>query len=112
MRVLPAMLVVLLGVGAVEAQTGSHGDGHAQHHDWYRDLRQPGSGISCCNRQDCRPVRAYVDEDGRWHALVQGRLVGIPWYVILKQSAPDGGSHLCMSQTGVVYCFVPGQPMS
>jgi len=112
MRVLPALLVVLLGIGSVEAQTGLHGDGHAQHHDWYQDLRQPGSGASCCNFQDCRPVRAYIDEDGQWHALVEGRRIGIPRYLILRRSAPDGGSHLCMSQTGTVYCFVPGQPMS
>ena len=30
------------------AQTSSQGDGHALHHDWYRDLKTK-SGWSCCN---------------------------------------------------------------
>jgi hypothetical protein len=56
-------------------------------------------------------VRAYVGDDGQWHAIVQGEIVSIPWYTVLRHAAPDGGSHLCMSTTGIVYCFVPGQPM-
>lgn len=112
MRVLLAGLVVLLRIGAAAAQSGAHGENHAQHHDWYRDLRQPGSGASCCSLQDCRPVRAYIGDDGQWRAIVDGEVVHIPGYAILRQSAPDGGSHLCMSAWGIVYCFVPGQPMS
>src|SRR5258705_12030620 len=34
-------------------------------HDWYSDLHQPGTGQSCCDGFDCRPLLArqirYVD---------------------------------------------------
>ena len=33
----------------VLAQDGSHGRGHAENHDWYQELKQPGTGYSCCN---------------------------------------------------------------
>lgn len=60
---------------------GRHGQGHAQHHDWYQELKQPGTGYSCCNgtvngpngavvEGDCRPTRAQLQEDGTWRALV------------------------------------------
>jgi len=26
-----------------------HGQGHAENHDWYQQLKQPGTGFSCCN---------------------------------------------------------------
>src|SRR5438034_4385356 len=58
---------------------GQWGHGHAENHDWYKDLRQPGTGYSCCNGTfngvdgDCRPTRAYQTEDGAWRALVDGR---------------------------------------
>src|SRR6266702_815972 len=28
---------------------GQWGRGHAENHDWYQDLKQPGTGYSCCN---------------------------------------------------------------
>ena len=31
------------------AQDGHHGQGHAESHDWYQELKQPGTGFSCCN---------------------------------------------------------------
>ena len=94
------------------AQTGQHGDGHAQHHDWYRELRQPDIGYGCCSDADCRPVRAWLHDDGQWRAVVEGRPVRIPAARILDRSAPDGGSHLCLSPAGTVYCFIRGVPKS
>jgi hypothetical protein len=41
---------------AAFAQSGNHGHGHAEHHDWYQDLKQPGTGYSCCSGRRA-PIR-------------------------------------------------------
>lgn len=93
-----------------------HGQDHAQNHDWYQQLKQPGTGFSCCNgaangvEGDCRPTRAYVNDDGAWYALLDGRWIPVPPRVVLKQLAPDGSSHICASKSGLIYCFLGGSP--
>ncbi|HTE79649.1 MAG TPA: hypothetical protein VK634_03045 [Reyranella sp.] len=98
--------------------TGQHGRGHAENHDWYQELKQPGTGYSCCNgtingiEGDCRPTRAYLTEEGQWRALIDGQWVLIPPRAVLKQLAPDGRSHICASRSGMIYCFLGGSPKS
>ena len=98
------------------AQDGRHGQGHAENHDWYKELKQPGTGYSCCNGSspgiegDCRPTRAYQGDDGRWRALINGRWVDVPPRVVLQSLAPDGNSHICASTSGLIYCFLGGSP--
>ncbi len=93
-----------------------HGQGHAENHDWYQQLKQPGTGFSCCNgttngvEGDCRPTRAYLNDDGHWYALLDGNWVPVPPRVVLKQLAPDGSSHICASKSGLIYCFLGGSP--
>ena len=61
---------------------------------------------------DCRQVRAWLDDNGRWRAIADGREILIPDSKIIRDNqppAPDGNSHLCMSEVGVIFCFVPGQ---
>ena len=100
------------------AQVGTHGEGHAENHDWYRELKQPGTNMSCCNgtmngiEGDCRPTRAYIDDNGIWHALMDGRWEIIPPRVVLQSLAPDGGSHICANRSGTIYCFMGGSPKS
>ena len=95
---------------------GMHGQGHAENHDWYQGLKQPGTGFSCCNgtangvEGDCRPTRAYLSDDGNWCALLDGNWVPVPPRVVLKQLAPDGSSHICASKSGLIYCFLGGSP--
>jgi hypothetical protein len=103
-------------VPADDRGPGNHGQGHAENHDWYKELKQPGTGYSCCNgtmngvEGDCRPTRAYLQEDGTWRALIDGRWVEVPPRVVLKQLAPDGNSHICASRSGLIYCFLGGSP--
>ena len=72
------------------AQDGQHGQGHAENHDWYKDLKQPQTGYSCCNGRtgttdgDCRPTRAYLNDDGMWYALLDGKWVPVPPRVVLE----------------------------
>ena len=87
--------------------------GRAAAHDPYTDWKQPGSGASCCNGQDCRPVRAYVGEDGLWRAWDGVRWLKVPADKLLPVDfAKDGRSHLCSTADGHVYCFSPGVPRS
>ena len=102
--------------------SGHYGQGHAEHHDWYEKLKQPGSNASCCNAQkkrpdgqlegDCRPTRAYQKDDGVWYALLNGRWVPVPPRVVLKDLSPDGNSHICAGPSGVIFCFLGGSPKS
>ena len=95
---------------------GQWGNGHAENHDWYKDLRQPGTGYSCCNGTmngidgDCRPTRAYQTEDGIWRALVNGQWQPVPPRAVLQRLAPDGNSHICAGKSGMIYCFIGGSP--
>ncbi|MBS0526003.1 MAG: hypothetical protein JSS04_20405 [Proteobacteria bacterium] len=97
---------------------GTRNVGHAENHDWYKDLKQPGTGYSCCNGTtngidgDCRPTRAYLQDDGTWKAMVNGRWMPVPPRVVLQRLAPDGNSHICAGKSGMIYCFIGGSPKS
>jgi hypothetical protein len=95
---------------------GQWGHGHAENHDWYQKLKQPGTGYSCCNGDvthgDCRPTRAYLTEEGTWRAMIDGHWTPVPPSVVLKQLAPDGNSHVCAGKSGMIYCFIGGSPKS
>jgi hypothetical protein len=71
MRAANFLLVLALAPGAMinvaMAQSGAHGNGHAQHHDMYKDWQRPDVGGPCCNavssddpNGDCRPTTAYM----------------------------------------------------
>ena len=111
-----AMLGAAGFFSSASAQEGHRGAGHAENHDWYQDLKQPGTGFSCCNgtvngaEGDCRPTRAYLNDNGQWYALLNGRWVMVPPRVVLQQLAPDGRSHICASKSGTIYCFLGGSP--
>ena len=97
---------------------GTRNVGHAENHDWYKELKQPGTGYSCCNgpvngvEGDCRPTRAILTEEGTWKALIDGRWMPVPPRVVLKTLAPDGNSHICAGKSGMIYCFIGGSPKS
>jgi hypothetical protein len=94
----------------VFAQSGDHGDGHAEMHDIYQHWHPPlNPGTSCCNNADCRPTRAFVDNDGHWRAWNGAAWLTVPQERVLPVDyAGDGRSHLCEKE-GFVYCFTPGE---
>jgi hypothetical protein len=124
-----ASLISALGAAAQDIPIHPHNSsdgirnvGHAENHDWYRQLKQPGTSYSCCNGEvkdangmvvdgDCRPTRAFLTEDGTWKAMVNGRWMPVPPRVVLKSLAPDGNSHICAGTSGMIYCFIGGSPM-
>lgn len=119
------LLLAILLLGAISlsparAQSvGDHDRGHAERHDWYRALRQPGSGMPCCNgvqqqpggavTGDCRPTRAFLGDDGVWRALVDGEWRLVPPRVVLDpaQSREPIYAHVCANEAGHIYCFLP-----
>lgn len=94
---------------------GEHGIGHAANHDWYKQLKSPRTGSSCCNGRtetdegDCRPTRGYWNE-GTFMVLVDGKWEKAIFDIILKEPAPDGETHVCASKHGTIYCVIPGKP--
>ena len=85
--------------------------GPAHGHGPYTDWRQPNNpSVSCCNDADCRPTRAFIDDDGNWEAWNGTAWLVVPWDRILATDmAHDGRSHLC-EVNGYIYCFSPAEP--
>ena len=125
MRIIALLLALLFPCVAL-AQSGNHNNDHLELHEYYKNLYIPNTERiipgSCCRERiefsngevvgDCRPVRAWMDDNGVWHALADGMEVLIPDDKIIRKDqpmAPDGNSHLCISPFGVIFCFVPGQ---
>ena len=90
--------------------SGQHGDGHAGMHDIYKLWHPPTNpGTSCCNNADCRPTRAFVDEEGNWRAWNGATWLTVPQDRVLPSNyAGDGRSHLCEKEQ-FIYCFTPGE---
>lgn len=102
------LALMLVGWRPAQAQTGNHGDGHSEQHQWYKGLQQPGTGISCCSDHDCRPTIGELREDG-WYASVNGVMTPVPPSKVLHISPPDGRSHVCDAGYGII-CFIPAEP--
>lgn len=66
--------------------------------------------VSCCNLQDCEPVKQVRKAGVYWEAQREsdGVWVTIPPQTIEQQrDSPDGRSHIC-SRGVTVFCFVHG----
>ena len=83
----------------------------ARAHEPYGGWVNPTTGASCCNDQDCHPVRSYLGDDGVHYVFLSGRWKPVPAARVLKIPSPDGNSHVCDNvMTDEIYCFVAGQP--
>lgn len=103
---------------SVTAQDRTH-EGHADHHDIYKDWKQSNGWSSCCNgddpqtgtKGDCRPVKAYQDpDDGIWRALINNKWTRVPPSKVRPYATPDGNSHICEDARHGIMCFVGGKP--
>jgi hypothetical protein len=107
---LVAITLASVPPGSGQAQSGNRGDGHAFHHDWYRDLKTK-SGWSCCSGDegggDCRPVQARQQIDGQWEAYVHGEWREIPPEAILGDELNKAPlqAHIC-ERADFIYCFL------
>jgi len=80
-------------------------------HEPYSNWKIPGTETSCCNDQDCRPVRARANIDGVWQVWHEGRWLDVQPRSILSIPSPDGRSHACIIGSTVL-CMVPGEVRS
>ncbi len=74
---------------------------------WFKSLRQPANGISCCDESDCRVTKARPTADG-WEAQLGARWVAIPEDKIIAgaEHPLTGQAVLCATPQGYIYCFV------
>jgi hypothetical protein len=122
-RVASALLsIAVIAIAASAAgqsspPSGRHGDGHAENHDWYKDLRQPDTRSRCCNgtvdgkQGDCRPTQSFIGEDGLYRAWDGREWLVVPKSKMIFMTTPDGSTHLCETY-GRVFCFILGDPQS
>lgn len=73
---------------------------------WLRSLRQPDTGLSCCDISDCRQTEADW-HSGQWWAKVDGQMTPIPKQKELQKSSADGEAYVCAGQQRKIYCFIP-----
>jgi hypothetical protein len=100
---------LIAGLSFVVALTGStlaeDPHGHAKyHHGFYEHLKVPGSGLSCCNDNDCAPA-AHRSTPAGIEVYVRGRWIVPPRDRTMEMITPDGGAHVCAS-THNIYCVV------
>jgi hypothetical protein len=108
------LAVAVKCTGPVRAQDGIRNHGHAENHDWYRDLKT-NSGYSCCNGSedgtegDCRPGAVWRDDRGNVWTRIAGKTIAVPAYAVLPDTmnkVPLTG-HICERQ-GYFYCALVG----
>ena len=116
LAVVAAVLVLAcLASGSAPAQEahGMHGQAHDGLHYWYRTLKQPNTGISCCNDTDCRPTVSRV-VNGIVQVELDGEWTNVPPEKILRTPSPDLGAHVCAPRhsqgrgKGFMFCVVLG----
>jgi hypothetical protein len=73
--------------------------------EWFRSLKQPGSGFSCCDISDCKRTEADW-RGGQWWAVVSGEWTPIPRDKELDKQSLDGDAYVCSSPNRRIYCFV------
>lgn len=94
-----AALLALILAGPAGAQTKG---------EWFKSLKQPETGFSCCDISDCKRTEADW-KDGQWWADVNGAYTPIPPDKELDVMSFDGEAYVCNSPNGKIYCFIkPG----
>lgn len=110
------MIVLILLVSPAKA----HDPDHPELDQWYSNIKQPDSGISCCGPSDAywcnegakgSQVICTID-DNRDNAKLgrkpvpNGTVVEIPQHKINKDPNPTGRAVVWLSPNGFVWCFV------
>lgn len=106
-RMVVAALLVFTPNAAFSAPP-ANADPNSPMSQWYRGLKQPHTGISCCDMSDCRPTLAEYRDGEWWAARPDGELIPIPHErIIHDETHPAGRAVLCWTPAANVLCFVP-----
>ena len=101
---------------AQDCEYGAFGCGHAEQHHQYLEWEPRTGKGSCCNGDDCRPVRARPEEDGSWSVWIPEfrRWVPVPAFAVGEPDRfGDGRSHVCSTKplpaipVFHIFCFSP-----
>jgi hypothetical protein len=79
---------------------------HGEHADWYRSLKVPGTGSSCCNDRDCIPTD-YRIREGLYEVPVGFMWVAVPRSRVLKDVGNPVGRAVVCRHGETIFCFVP-----
>jgi hypothetical protein len=108
--VLAGALSTCLCAGA-GAQEGYYGIGHNEwHRDFYAKLRRNDGQGPCCSLGDCRPTQSRK-VNGVYEVRLDGAWTPVPESVIIREPAPDGGTHVCAPRQtgyrkGLIWCVI------
>jgi hypothetical protein len=73
---------------------------------WFKGLKQPGTGMSCCDISDCQAVTARMGEMG-YEIFIDGQWRKVPDDKILQgQTNPLGRAVACYTPRQGIMCFV------
>ena len=101
---------------AQDCEYGAFGCGHAEQHDLYQEWKPTTGKGSCCNGEDCRPVKARSEDDGSWSVWIPEfrRWVPVPAFAVGDPDRfGDGRSHVCSTKPMPtlpvfhIFCFSP-----
>jgi hypothetical protein len=71
---------------------------------WFQNLLQPDTGVSCCSIADCHPVDSRVEPAG-YEVLLDDEWRGRRFQ---GKHNPIGRAGVCSSQAMGILCFVRG----
>lgn len=119
-----ALALGMIGPAVARPPPGADPNSPAAH--WYRGLKQPVTGFTCCSIADCRPVDSRIAGDGHYEVRLRStaELPEVPphWWQVPEKAVlhghdnPTGEPIACydlrMDSTGSVvgikfFCFVP-----
>lgn len=102
------LVLVLLAAAASSARAKPPPNPDPKLSPWFEDLRQPGTGRSCCSIADCRPAEVRVVDD-HYEALLGDRWIRVPEDKILHRfDNPLGRPVVCWTPALGIMCFVNG----
>lgn len=91
-----ALLCLAVAVSFAEEDRGA----------WFKGLKQPLTGGSCCDLSDCRATEAAWRDGAWWARLPDGEWIAVPPEKILAKQSIDGEAYLCSAPARVIFCFV------
>ena len=75
---------------------------------WFQSLRQPETGMSCCDIADCRPTE-YRTVGDAYEVWIDNRWMTVPPRRILQRADnPVGRAVVCWTPQRGIMCFVRG----
>ncbi len=75
---------------------------------WFQSLRQPETGMSCCDIADCRPTE-YRTVGDQYEVWIENQWLPVPPRKILQRADnPVGRGIVCWTKQRGIMCFVRG----